>query len=135
MRVCLDSNVLVAALATRGLAADVFRLTLAEHDLLVPDVVIVELRRVLRTKFKMPATRVNEIETFLREHEVVAKPARLLDVKVRDPADAWVLASAVAGHANVLVTGDKDLLVLGTNAPLPILDPRAFWMLVRGEPA
>ena len=135
MRVCLDTNVLVAALATRGLAADVFRLTLAEHDLLVPDVVIVELRRVLRTKFKMPATRVNEIETFLREHEVVAKPARLLDVKVRDPADAWVLASAVAGHANVLVTGDKDLLVLGTNAPLPILDPRAFWMLVRGEPA
>ena len=135
MRVCLDTNVLVAALATRGLAADVFRLTLAEHDLLVPDVVIVELRRVLRTKFKMPATRLNEIETFLREHEVIAKPARLLDLKVRDPADAWVLASAVAGHANVLVTGDKDLLVLGTNAPLPILDPRAFWMLVRGEPA
>ena len=135
MRVCLDTNVLVAALATRGLAADVFRLTLAEHDLLVPDVVLVELRRVLRTKFKMPATRLNEIETFLREHEVIAKPARLLDLKVRDPADAWVLASAVAGHANVLVTGDKDLLVLGTDAPLPILDPRAFWMLVRGEPA
>ena len=135
MRVCLDTNVLVAALATRGLAADVFRLTLAEHDLLVPDVVLVELRRVLRTKFKMPATRLTEIETFLREHEVIVKPARLLDLKVRDPADAWVLASAVAGHANVLVTGDKDLLVLGTNAPLPILDPRAFWMLVRGEPA
>jgi len=113
----------------------VFRLTLAEHDLLVPDVVLVELRRVLRTKFKMPATRLNEIETFLREHEVIAKPTRLLDLKVRDPADAWVLASAVAGHASVLVTGDKDLLVLGTDAPLPILDPRAFWMLVRGEPA
>jgi predicted nucleic acid-binding protein len=47
MRVCLDTNVLVAAVATRGLAADVLRLTLAEHDLLVPEVVLTELRRVL----------------------------------------------------------------------------------------
>ena len=35
MRVFLDTNVLVAAFATRGLCADVFRLVLAEHELLV----------------------------------------------------------------------------------------------------
>lgn len=134
MRVCLDTNVLVAAVATRGLAADVLRLTLAEHDLLVPEVVLIELRRVLRIKFKLPAARIHELEAFLREHEVVPKPARLLDVEVRDPADGWVLASAVAGHAGVLVTGDQDLLVLGSEAPLPVLDPRAFWTLARGEP-
>jgi putative PIN family toxin of toxin-antitoxin system len=131
VRVCLDTNVLVAAVATRGLAADVLRLTLAEHDLLVPEVVLTELRRVLRTKFKLPAGRINELEAFLREHEVAPKPAQLLEIKVRDPADAWVLASAVAGRADVLVTGDQDLLVLGASAPLPVLDPRAFWNLTR----
>ena len=132
MRVCLDTNVLVAAVATRGLAADVVRLVLAEHDLLVPAVVLGELQRVLATKFKLPRARIVDLDTFLREHEVVPKPARLLEVHVRDRADAWVLGSAVAGRADVLVTGDQDLLVLGARAPLPILDPRGFWNLARG---
>ena len=135
MRVCFDTNVLVAAVATRGLAADVLRLTLAEHELLVPEVVLGELCRVLRTKFKLPPARTDELEAFLREHEVVPKPAHVLEIKVRDPADAWVLASAIAGHADVLVTGDQDLLVLGAKAPLPVLDPRAFWNLSREKPA
>ncbi len=132
MRVCLDTNVLVAAVATRGLAADVVRLVLAEHDLVIPEVVLVEFRRVLATQLKLPASRIAEVETFLREQEVIPKPARLLDVEVRDRADAWVLASAVAGQAHVLVTGDRDLLVLGRHAPPPILDPRGFWNLARG---
>ena len=131
MRVCLDTNVLVAAVATRGLAADVVRLVLAEHDLLVPEVVLGELQRVLATKFKLPRARIAELDAYLREHEVVPKPAHLLEVDVRDRADAWVLASAVAGQADLLVTGDKDLLVLGTRAPLPILEPRGFWNLTR----
>ncbi|MGH2372444.1 MAG: putative toxin-antitoxin system toxin component, PIN family [Gemmatimonadales bacterium] len=133
MRVCLDTNVLVAALATRGLAADVLRLILAEHELVVPEVVLGELRRVLGKKLKLQAAAIDAVETFLREHEVVPKPAELLDVPVRDRADAWVLASAVAGRADLLVTGDQDLLVLGPRAPLPVVDPRAFWNLARGS--
>jgi putative PIN family toxin of toxin-antitoxin system len=124
--------VLVAAVATRGLAADVVRLVLAEHDLLVPEVVLGELQRVLATKFKLPRARIAELDTFLREQQVIPKPPRLLEIRVRDQADAWVLASAIAGRADVLVTGDQDLLVLGARAPLPVLDPRGFWNLTRG---
>lgn len=131
MRVCLDTNVLVAALATRGLAADVVQVVLAEHELLVPAVVLDELKRVLASKLRLPAARIVEIEAFLREQEVIPKPRQVLDLDVRDRADAWVLASAVAGRADVLVTGDQDLLVLGGRAPLPILDPRGFWEIER----
>ena len=132
MRVCLDTNVLVAAVATRGLAADVVRLILAEHDLLVPEVVVAEVRRVLAKKLKLPAARIDEVVAFLREHEIIPKPSQVLALPIRDPADAWVLASAVAAGAHVLVTGDQDLLVLGSRAPIPILDPRGFWELTRG---
>ena len=132
MRVCLDTNVLVAAVATRGLAADVVRLILAEHDLVVPEVVIAEVRRVLAKKLKLPAARIDEFVAFLREHEIAPKPAQALAVPIRDPADAWVLASAVAAGAHVLVTGDQDLPVLGSRAPIPVLDPRGFWELTRG---
>jgi putative PIN family toxin of toxin-antitoxin system len=115
------------------LAADVVRLVLSEHDLIVPEVVLVEFRRVLAAKLKLPPPRIAELEAFLREQEVIPKPGRVLDIEVRDRADAWVLASAVHGQADVLVTGDQDLLVLGRHAPLPVLDPRGFWNLSRGS--
>jgi hypothetical protein len=42
-----------------------------------------------------------------------------------------VLASAVDAKADVLVTGDKDLLAVGNKAGIPITDPRGFWNLLR----
>lgn len=131
MRVFLDTNVLVSAFATRGLSADVFRHVLAEHTLVTGEVVLRELRRVLRLKLKLPSRVIDSIERLIREYEVVPKPPRTANVSVRDPDDKWILASALAANAHVLVTGDRDLLDLGQRAPLRILDPRGFWNLIR----
>lgn len=131
MRVFLDTNVLVSALTTRGLAADVFRLALSEHALLTGEVNLVEFRRVLKQKMRVPARHIEEAERLLRDQTIIPRPAAALEIKLRDPDDKWVLASAVAGGADVLVTGDKDLLDLGRAAPLPILTPRSFWESLR----
>ena len=131
MRVCLDTNVLVAAVATRGLCADVLRTVLAEHELVIGEVIIAELRRVLTTKFKVPAERVEAIETIFAPFPLLPKPSAPSDVPVRDPSDRWILATALAGEAEVLVTGDEDLLAVAQNAPIRILAPRAFWELLR----
>jgi predicted nucleic acid-binding protein len=45
----------------------------------------------------------------------------------RDPDDDNVLAAANAGRCEAIVTGDKDLLVLGEFAGIPILTPRQFF--------
>ena len=127
----MDTNVLVSAFATRGLCADVFRYVLAENTLVTGEVVLRELRRVLRVQLKLPAEAVDAIEEFLREHEVVEKPKQPCAVPVGDRDDQWVLSSAVAARADVFVTGDRDLLNLGSRAPLPILSPRGFWDLLR----
>ena len=132
MRVFLDTNVLVSAFATRGLCADVFRHILAEHDLITGEVVIVELRRVLRDHIKVPAPTMAAIEQLLRDQVVVPKPPEPHPLPIRDADDRWVLASAVAGKADVLVTGDSDLLEMASRAPLRIVDPRGFWDMVRG---
>ncbi len=131
MRVFLDTNVLVSALTTRGLAADVFRLALSEHELLTGEVNLVELRRVLKQKMRVPARHIEETERLLREQTIIPRPAVAIEIKLRDLDDKWVLASAVAGGADVLVTGDKDLLDLGRAAPLPIVTPRSFWESLR----
>lgn len=135
MRVFLDTNVLISAFAARGLCADLMRLLLAEHEVLTGEVNLVELRRVLTKRFKATAAQVDVIEQLLRDQTVIPKPAALLSLKVRDPDDAWVLASAVAGDADLLVSGDQDLLVLANRAPLPILSPRDAWSCLRGEGA
>jgi putative PIN family toxin of toxin-antitoxin system len=128
-----DTNVLVSAFATRGLCADLFRLVAAEHELLCAEVVIAELERVLAARYKVPAATLTEITALLRSFEVVPKPTALSPVSVRDPDDAWVLASALVAHADVLVSGDKDLLAVGQLPTLRILDPRGFWTLVKSR--
>jgi putative PIN family toxin of toxin-antitoxin system len=131
MKVCLDSNVLVSAFATRGLAADALRVVLAEHELLVPRVVLDEVDRVLRDKFQLPPPVLALARQVLESQTIVPRPAAILPVSVRDPDDAWVLASAVAGGADLLVTGDADLLSAAPQSPIPILTPRAFWEHLR----
>ena len=131
MRVFLDTNVLVSAFATRGLCADVLRHILAEHDLITGEVGIIELRRVLRDRIKVPAPVVTAIEQLLRDQIVVPKPSEPHPLPIRDPDDRWVLASAVAGKADVIVTGDSDLLEVASQSPIKIVDPRGFWTMVR----
>lgn len=131
MRVCLDTNVLIAALATRGLGADVFRLVLAEHDLVIGEVILEEMRRVLATKFKVPADRIESIAAVFAPFPCLPKPATSGPAAIRDPADRWVFATALAGNAEVLVTGDQDLLTFHDQTSIRILTPRAFWELVR----
>ena len=131
MRIFLDTNVLVAAFATRGLCADVLRTVLAEHELITGEVVLGELRDVLEQRIKLPAGVVADIVALLRVPEVVPRPAAPSDIVVRDPDDRWILASAVAGRAEVLVTGDQDLLAITEQAPLTILSPRGLWDRLR----
>ncbi len=131
MRVFLDTNVVVSAFATRGLCADVLRHVMAEHELLVGEVVLEELRRVLKNKLRLPATLIADIEELLRDHDVVPRPARSGSLKLRDLDDRWVVVSALAGHADLLVTGDRDLLDVADDLPLPVIDPRGYWNLLR----
>lgn len=128
MRVFLDTNVLVSGFATRGLCADVIRLVLAEHELIVGKVVLEEVRKVLTRKIHLPEPLVAEILTFLESQTVQAKPKTTPSVRIRDEADLMILASALAAKADVLITGDKDLLEVSDQVPgLLITDPRGFW--------
>jgi putative PIN family toxin of toxin-antitoxin system len=134
VRVFLDTNVLVSAFATRGLCADVMRQVLAEHELVIGEVVLRELRKALRVKLKLPPATVTAIEELLRESEEIPRPRTPSELEVRDPDDRWVLASAIAGRADVLVTGDRDLLEVAAQSPVRIIDPRGFWTLLRQSP-
>ncbi len=131
MRVYLDTIVLVSAFTARCLCADLFRMLLAEHEIATGEVNLVELRRVLRERFRATEGQMEVVEAQLRDQIVIPRPQATTDIVLRDTDDGWVLASAVAGAAGLLVTGDQDLLEVADRAPLPIVSPRAAWELLR----
>lgn len=136
MRVFLDTNVLVSALTTRGLCTDVLQLVVAGHELVIAEAILVELDRILTRKFKIPQPRADALVRFLSRYPPEPIPHPLPALPIRDPHDVAVLASAVAARSDVLVTGDKDFLVLPAGTvPVKIMDPRTFWTTYRPSPA
>ncbi len=133
MKVFLDTNVLVSAFATRGLCADVMRVILTEHELLIGEVVLTELQRILSKKFQMPEKAVVNTLNFLKQQPIIPKPEKVTDADIDDKDDLWILASALKGQADILVTGDHELLALKEHQGLTILSPRAFWKLSAQE--
>jgi len=132
MKIFADTNVLVSAFTARGLCADLLEIILADHQLLTGEFILQELQRVLTKKLKVPERKVSEVLGFLRNHHVEPIPDEPSEVKVRDEDDRWVLESAIRAKADILVTGDKDLLAISDQVPqLRIITPRKFWKLVQ----
>lgn len=132
MKVFLDTNVLVAAFATRGLCADVFRLAATEHELLVGEPVLVETRRILETKLRMPASARNVVLRVLHGFARAPAASAPIALPINDPDDEWIVACALAASTEVFVTGDKALLGLRRVENMPIISPREFWTKAGG---
>ena len=127
MKVVLDSNVLLAAFATRGLCEAVMAVCLDRHEIVLSEAILDEVVEHLAGKFKMPSARVEEIASFLVEHSQLVVPAEVPADACRDPDDRFVLGTAAAGGVDCLVTGDNDLVSLGQYGSIPILTPRQFY--------
>lgn len=130
MRVYLDTNVVVSALATRGLCADVLQLVLAEHELVVGETMLGELPRALSKKLGLPQETIDETIAFLRRQASVVTTAAAVPLKGVDPADAAVVAEAAAGAVDLLVTGDQGLLT-APGLPIKVVSPRELWDQLR----
>ena len=127
MRVLLDTNVIVSAVTTRGLCADVFRAVLAAHELVTCAQVLQEVRRILRMKFLVPEPLIAEYLELIGQDAILADSVDLPDLPIQDQDDAEIVAAAVSARAQVLVTGDHELQRLRNIGQLRILSPRAFW--------
>jgi predicted nucleic acid-binding protein len=88
-------------------------------------------RKKLTGKIVLPASIADDIIAYLREYSIIVAPLPLTDVECRDTDDLPILGAADAGHADYLITGDKDLLVLERYKNIPIVTPRQFWELLR----
>ncbi|MBK8116040.1 MAG: putative toxin-antitoxin system toxin component, PIN family [Candidatus Accumulibacter sp.] len=137
MRLILDTNILVAALITRGTPPD--KLYEAWRDgrftLLTSELQIEEIRRVTRRegiRFRIHQAEAGRLVNDLRRLATRIDNLPMVDVSP-DPYDNFLLAMAQAGQADLLVTGDKrDLLSLSSCLGSRILTARDALGLLGG---
>lgn len=129
LRVVLDTNVLVSALAypasVPGHILDVWRS--GGLDVVLSRYILDEMARVLPrlARVKLSPVEIRDLaDSFMFLADIV-EPSVETDETLRDAADQAVLGTLLAAQADYLITGDKDLLVLADR--YPIITPTVFW--------
>ena len=128
LRVVLDSNVYISAFAyPQRRIAEIWRQALRQrYSLVVAPAIINEVGRILRTTWAWEDARVlARLRLIVKAAEVVTPPITL-HVIAEDPADDRVLECAVAGYADLIVSGDRHLLRLRQYRTIAIVRPVDF---------
>lgn len=131
-RYILDTNVVVSGLLfDKSKPAIALQYTFQHGELLLSLELLEEIAEVLsREKFKRYITN-DEREEFL---ETLLERANLIEVvdtveECRDPKDNHILELALSGEASIIVTGDKDLLIMNPFRNIKIMSVEQFLII------
>ena len=126
MRIVLDTNVLIASLISRGKCYSLVEHSLEVHELISSAFILNELSEKLQNKFKYNLEDITEVLSIFRAKMEIVSPSKLEQQVCRDIDDDWVLATALVGKSQCIVTGDKDLLTISQFRNIDIIAPVDF---------
>jgi putative PIN family toxin of toxin-antitoxin system len=128
MIVVVDTNVWISALHFGGIEGVPFRAlaqAATEDTMATCREIETEIFEILRFTCGWPEARVSRVleETLVRAiHVAIARNLHLC----RDPDDDKFLECAERSHADLIITGDKDLLAMRTHGRTRIVTPAAY---------
>jgi len=135
LRVLIDTNVLVSYLLTPDPQSTIPSIITAafegKYSLLISEALLTELASTIKDR-KQLAKRISveQVEKLIEVLKIIAEPLSEINEPIpsvtRDPKDDYLLAYALLGRADYLVTGDEDLLVLGEIEGVKIVPPVEF---------
>ncbi len=140
MRVLCDTNIFVSYLLTPKQTGPIHSLVhgafLGEFTLLLPEDLLGELVQKVKGKKYLPGritvAELDELITLLKEvAEMIPKINAPIPAVTRDPKDDYLLAYALVGEADFLITGDADLLTLKQVEQTKIITARQFMSIVK----
>jgi len=135
VRVVLDSNIYVSALTLPGGSADAAISALLEgrYTALLSEPILGEVLGVLGRKFSRDVEELARVALFLSELTEHVDPISRIEV-LNDEPDNRILECAVTGRADIIVTGDRAMLSLGTFKDIEVVSLRAFLGRVQLDP-
>lgn len=130
MRVLYDSSVLVKILSRRE-SILAFREDIKSGIINITSLhILSEVEAVLAEKLGLTKQKAKAAARLLGRQSVTVEPKSIAKIS-RDPFDDYILAAAVTGKAEYLVTADKDLLVLDGYKGIKIITPSEFRKVVK----
>ena len=125
--VTADSNIFVSALLFGGKPLALVELARDGHiELAISDDILTETLRVLREKFHRTLEQLQADEALIAAVTTRVRPTEKIDAVQSDPDDNRVLECALAARSKVVVSGDDDLLRLGSFRGMTILKVTEF---------
>ncbi|MFH1023555.1 MAG: putative toxin-antitoxin system toxin component, PIN family [Planctomycetota bacterium] len=134
MRLVLDTNVLVAAFISHGVCHELLEHCALRHEIILSEPILAEFERILVEKFGFGPTEIRQAVRLLRSRAAMVTPARLAAPVSRDSDDDVVLATALVGGCDGVVSGDRDLSDLESYQGMRIMTPTQFWAFEKDEP-
>ena len=127
MRAVVDTNVFISGLFWGGRPRRVMDLAAAgRFHALTSAELLLELEDVLTEDFEVPQERVDLVLRDVLSYAEMIVPGGEPSIAVRDVDDVKVIACAIAGRADCIITGDRDLLSLGDVQGISVLTPEQF---------
>lgn len=128
MKLVLDTNILVSALAFGGKPRTIFEIVITRKDISVftSKFLVSELLGVLEKKFDYDLDFLQKIELIIRRNFKIIAPDKIPDIIKTDLTDNQVLAVAEKGQVDFIITGDNHLLSLGNFKNTEIITPHHF---------
>ena|ERR1700733_3684666 len=124
--VVIDSNIYVSALVFGGTPKLTVQLaTAGAFQLVVSKVIQAEVEETLARKFGWDVAHLAQVAAELWSDAHYVTPTQPVKAS-RDPDDDHILACAIEAHAQVILTGDGDLLSLHPYRDISILTPTQF---------
>jgi uncharacterized protein len=127
VKVVFDTNIFISAFVIPGGSTEKAVLKIIENNihLVISKAIIQELLDVLARKFGRDAEELARTAVYLSELGEMVSPKRKIKVLKDDP-DNRILECAVAGRAEIIVTGDKAMLQLGKYEGVRIITLKEF---------
>jgi putative PIN family toxin of toxin-antitoxin system len=126
-RITADTNIYISALNFGGKPLQVLELARSgQIELAISNAIITEMSRILFNKFFWNRQDVGEAMNQILEFTKYVHPDHRLDVVPSDPDDNRVLECALKANSDTIVTGDTDLLVMGTYGRIKIQSAADF---------
>ena len=129
MKVVLDTNVILSSYLTEGITHKVFNFCLLHFSIYSSDFIISELSRKLKKKFNVSDNDIKSFVSSIKKVSTLVKPNTVLPDVCRDDSDNHILQLAESVNADLIITGDKDLLSLKHFKSTKIISPRDFFKI------
>jgi putative PIN family toxin of toxin-antitoxin system len=127
MKVVFDTNIFISALVIPRSQAEKAISKIIEGDdiLLISKEIIDEVLSVLSSKFSRDREALSHVAVTLSDLGELITPTKRIGI-LRDESDNRILECALSGHADVIVTGDKDMLKLGIYKNVRIISLKEY---------